>query len=151
LSLALRKPYIQPSFEKILFDSERPTIILISAVGASGKTALAENLSRETGLPILDLSKHQPVGANALTDVLTQAFDIQDISTVLGGLATGTFGVIIDGVDEGRSKTTKEAFEAFLDDIIRTVMDSQLEEAREAREAHPGLELANAVSVSKAA
>jgi hypothetical protein len=113
------KPYIKPSFEKILFDSERPTIILISAVGASGKTALAEHLSRETGLPILDLSRHQPVGANALTGLLTQAFDIQDISTVLGGLATGTFGVIIDGVDEGRSKTTKEAFEAFLDDIIR--------------------------------
>src|SRR5688572_20730053 len=61
------KPYIEPSFEKILFDSERPTVILISAVGASGKTALAEHLSRETGLPILDLNKHKPVGANALT------------------------------------------------------------------------------------
>jgi hypothetical protein len=114
------KPYIEPSFEKVLeFERERPTVILISAVGATGKTALARQLSRDTGLPIFDLSKHKPVGANTLTGLLTQAFDIKEISAVLEGLATGQYGIIIDAVDEGRSKATEEAFEAFLDDVLR--------------------------------
>jgi hypothetical protein len=53
-------------------------VILISAVGATGKTALAEQLSRETRLPILDLGKHKPVGDNTLTGLLTTAYDVKD-------------------------------------------------------------------------
>lgn len=113
------KPYIHPSFQKYIFDTEQPPIILISAVGATGKTALAENLSHDIGLPLFDLAKHKPVGDNTLTGLLTSAFEVKQISAVLEGLATGTFGVIIDGVDEGRSKTNEKAFEAFLDDIAR--------------------------------
>jgi len=116
---AKTKPYIEPSFDKIFYDAERPTVIFISAVGATGKTALAEELSRDVRLPIFDLSRHKPVGANTLTGLLTQAFDIRHISAVLEGLANGNYGIIIDGLDEGRSKATEEAFEAFLDDVIR--------------------------------
>jgi hypothetical protein len=111
--------YIEPTFTKVIYEVEKPTIILVSAVGATGKTALAEQLSRDVGLPLLDLGKHKPVGDNTLTGLLTHAFDIKDISGVLEGLARGTYGVIIDGVDEGRSKTTEKAFEAFLDDIAK--------------------------------
>src|SRR6266487_536503 len=107
------KPYIEPTFSKVLYDTERPTVILISAVGATGKTALAQQLSRDANLPILDLGKHKPVGANTLTGLLTHAFDVKDLSGVFEGLTSGSFGVIIDGIDEGRSKTTEEAFEAF--------------------------------------
>jgi len=113
------RPYIHPAFQKYIFDTEQPPIILISAVGATGKTALAENLSRDIGLPLFDLAKHKPVGDNTLTGLLTSAFEVKQISAVLEGLSTGTFGVIIDGVDEGRSKTNEKAFEAFLDDIAR--------------------------------
>jgi hypothetical protein len=112
------KPYIEPSFDEIFREAEKPTIILISAVGATGKTALAQQLSRDSNLPILDLSKHKPVGANTLTGLLTRQYDIKEISNVLEGLASGSYGIIIDGLDEGRSKTTDEAFEAFLDDIV---------------------------------
>ncbi|MBI4192465.1 MAG: hypothetical protein HY525_18250 [Betaproteobacteria bacterium] len=111
------KPYIEPTFQKVIFESEKPTIILISAVGATGKTALAEQLSRDAGLPLLDLGKHKPVGDNTLTGLLTHSFDVKDITRVLSGLSSGTYGAIIDGVDEGRSKTTEKGFEAFLDDI----------------------------------
>jgi hypothetical protein len=113
------KPYIEPTFEKVEFEIERPTILLVSAVGVTGKTALAEKLSHETNLPLLDLGKHKPVGDNTLTGLLTRAFDIKDISAVLQGLSSGSYGVIIDGIDEGRSKTTGKAFEAFLDDVAR--------------------------------
>lgn len=118
------QPYIEPTFEKVVYETERPTIILISAVGATGKSALSHQLSRDTSLPILDLGKHKPVGDNTLTGLLTHSFHMSDIGSVLEGLAAGSYGVIIDGVDEGRSKTTEEAFEAFLDDIARLCQPS---------------------------
>ncbi len=114
-----QQPYIEPSFNKELFEAERPPVILVSAVGATGKTTLAEMLSAETGLPLLNLARHKPVGDNTLTGVLTSAFRLEDLSGVFEAIVNGSFGLIIDGLDEGRSKTTSQAFEAFLDDIIR--------------------------------
>jgi hypothetical protein len=120
------KAYIEPTFESIDWPEkvERPAVILISAVGATGKTALARHLSRETNLPILDLAKHKPVGDNTLSGLLMQSFEIADMSRVLAGIASGSYGVIIDGIDEGRSKTAEKGFEAFLDDIAKLCKQS---------------------------
>src|SRR5262245_41954489 len=109
-------PYIEPRFSKIEFPKEKPSILLVSAVVASGKTTTANALSFDTQLPILDLAKHKPVGDNTLTGILTTAYPIEKVGPVLEGLHSGTHGIIIDGVDEGRSKTTEQGFEAFLDD-----------------------------------
>ena len=106
--------YIQPTIEKVMFENEKPSIILVSAVGATGKTALAKQLSIETQLPVLDLGTHRPVGGHSLTGLITESFDILTVSSVLHGLRNGTFGIIIDGIDEGRSKTTEEAFRFIL-------------------------------------
>ena len=113
--------YIEPTLTKVEFDkgNEKPTFLLISAVGASGKTMLANKLSADTGLPILDLGKHPPVADNTLTGLLTTSYPLTDLSAVFLGLREGAFGVIIDGIDEGRSKTNEKAFEAFLDDLIK--------------------------------
>ncbi|MBI2859481.1 MAG: hypothetical protein HYX90_10420 [Chloroflexi bacterium] len=119
LAQTRERPYIEPTFAKVIFDSEKPAVILISAVGATGKSTLAEVLSNQTGLPLLDLGKHKPVGADALTGLLTSAFDVDDLSNIFKGIAEESYGIIIDGVDEGRAKTTQAAFEAFLDDIVR--------------------------------
>jgi hypothetical protein len=113
------EPYIKPLFAKVEFKSERPAVMLISAVGATGKTALAQVLSHETNLPLLDLSKHKPVADNTLTGLLTSTFGVQDLSSIFESLGEGSYGVIIDSIDEGRTKTTEKAFEAFLDDIVR--------------------------------
>lgn len=120
------KAYIAPTLQKVIFEKENPTIILISAVGASGKTALAEQLSYDTQMPLLDLSKHKPVGDNTLTGLITHAFEVADLSSVFKGLETGSFGIIVDGLDEGMSKTKTEAFEAFLDDIVKICGKSQI-------------------------
>lgn len=112
-------PYIEPTFTKVEFENEKPAVILISAVGATGKSTLANVLSSQTGLPLLDLGKHKPVGADTLTGLLTSAFPVTELSRVFEGIGTGSFGVIIDGIDEGRSKTNERAFEAFLDDVFR--------------------------------
>jgi len=113
------EPYIEPVFEKVEFDGERPAVLLISAVGATGKSTLAQVLSHKTGLPLLDLSKHKPVADNTLTGLLTNTFKVEDLSGIFEAIGRGIYGVIIDGIDEGRSKTTEKAFEAFMDDIVR--------------------------------
>jgi len=111
-------PYIEPGFSKIEFPKEMPSILLVSAVAASGKTTTAHALSFDIKLPVLDLAKHKPVGDNTLTGILTSAYPIEEVGAVLEGLRKGTHAIIIDGIDEGRSKTTEEGFEAFLDDLI---------------------------------
>ncbi|ALC15319.1 hypothetical protein DSOUD_0530 [Desulfuromonas soudanensis] len=111
-------PYIEPNFSKVEFSKEKPSILLVSAVGASGKTTTACALSFDTQLPVLDLAKHKPVGDNTLTGILTSAYPIEKVGAVLEGLRAGTHGIIIDGIDEARSKTTEQGFEAFLDDLI---------------------------------
>ena len=86
---------------------------------ATGKTTLAQVLSSQIGLPLFDLARYKPVGDSTLTGLLTGGFRVEDLSRVFEGIAQGAFGVIVDGIDEGRSKTTEKAFEAFLDDIAR--------------------------------
>ena len=117
--------YIEPTIEKIMFENEKPSIILVSAVGATGKTTLARKLSGQTNLPVLDLGIHKPVGDNSLTGLITESFPIAEVSSVLQGLNDGTFGIIIDGIDEGRTKTTEKAFEAFLDDLVSLCCNSK--------------------------
>ena len=109
--------YIEPRFDKLAYDSERPSVLLISAVGVTGKTTLANVLSHDVGIPLLDLSTHKPVADNTLTGVLHKAFNTEHYSDVFAGISEGQYGVIIDAIDEGRSKTTEKGFEAFLDDI----------------------------------
>ncbi len=113
------EPYIEPNFDKVIFEQERPVVICVSAVGATGKSSLAQVLSNQTGLPLLDLGTYKPVGANSLTGILTSSFDSSDLTGIFSGLEDGSFGIIIDGIDEGRSKTTQMGFEAFLDDIVQ--------------------------------
>ena len=113
------EPYIEPTFTKNEFAAEKPPVVLVSAVGATGKSALAQVLSNRLNLPLLNLARHKPVGDNTLTGLLTTAFAVEQLSQVFQGISTGQFGVIVDGIDEGRSKTTESAFQAFLDDIVR--------------------------------
>jgi len=125
--LTRRRPrYIEPTFsKKTAFPNENPSIILVQATGASGKTTTARALSYDIEIPVLDLAKHAAVGDRTLTGVLTDAYSRNDISTVLTGFREGTYGVIIDGIDEARSKTTENSFQAFLNDILRLSMCSK--------------------------
>jgi len=114
-----KAPYIEPSFTKNEFDIEKPQVLLISAVGATGKSTLAQALSSRLNLPLLSLGRHKPVGDNTLTGLLTTSFPVDQLSAIFQSIDSGEFGIIIDGIDEGRSKTTEQAFQAFLDDIAR--------------------------------
>ena len=93
-------------------------------MGATGKTTLAQVLSHRLRLPLLSLGRHKPVGDNTLTGLLTTAFPVDQLSVIFQSISSGEYGVIIDGIDEGRSKTTEQAFQAFLDDIARLCRDA---------------------------
>lgn len=112
-------PYIEPTFTKNEFSAEKPQVLLISAVGATGKSTLAQVLSSRLKLPLFRLGEHKPVGANTLTGLLTTSFAVEHLSGIFQSLGTGEYGIIIDGIDEGRSKTNEHAFQAFLDDVAR--------------------------------
>jgi hypothetical protein len=112
-------PYIEPSFTKNQFDVEKPQVLLISAVGATGKSTLAQVLSSRLSLPLLSLGRHKAVGDNTLTGLLTTSFSVDQLSAIFQSIGGGEYGIIIDGIDEGRSKTTEQGFQAFLDDIAR--------------------------------
>ena len=116
---ARKDPYIEPTFTKSEFDVEKPNVLLISAVGATGKSTLAQVLSNRLNLPLLSLGRHKPVGDNTLTGLLTTSFPVDQLSAIFKSIDSGEYGIIIDGIDEGRSKTTELAFQAFLDDIAR--------------------------------
>ena len=119
-----KNTYVEPKFSKVeKFPVEKPAVILVSAVGASGKTTAAHALSVDTGMPILDLALHKPVGDNTLSGILMDYYP-DSISEIKQGLTEGTSGLIIDSIDEGRSKVTEEAFEAFLDDVVKRTKGS---------------------------
>lgn len=109
--------YIEPSFTKNEFETERPQVLLVSAVGATGKSTLAQILSSRLQLPLLSLASHKPVGDNTITGLLTTSFAVETLSDIFQCVRSGEFGIIIDGIDEGRSKTTEQAFHAFLDNV----------------------------------
>jgi len=121
VSANITRRYIEPSFTKAdgFFDVEQPTFLLISAVGASGKSMLSMKLSLDTGLPLLDLGLHAPVAAHAMTGLITTSYANTDLSAVFSAIKGGEFGVIIDGLDEGLSKAGEKPFEAFLDDLLQ--------------------------------
>ena len=119
ISKEQNKEFIAPDFN-VTFDEkiEEAEIILISAIGATGKSTLAKELSYHLQLPILDLYKHEAVGSNSLTGVLTKEYNIEDLSPLLDAMQKGEYLIIIDGIDEGRSKTNQASFNAFLNDIL---------------------------------
>lgn len=100
----------------------RPNILLISAVGAAGKTQLSEFMSHETGAPILDLAKHEPVGGYSFTGLLSRRYVYSDITS---RIADGKQLFIIDGLDEGLMQATREGFFSFIDDMIRFAKEAK--------------------------
>lgn len=114
--------YIPPNLSLVegsLPDQQTPKVILVSATGATGKTALALTLSAKNNIPIFDLAKYPPVAARAVTGLLFDEFEPEEGDLFRKGLYEGKNAIIIDAMDEGRVKVNENAFNAFLDDIVK--------------------------------
>ena len=98
---------------------ENVDIVLIAATGATGKSALSKYIACSLQQPIFDMGAAGPVGENSLLGMLNKNMEIGDTMTYLKDLKDGHALMIIDALDEGLLKVTSQAFESFLDEIVR--------------------------------
>lgn len=92
-------------------DVMKSPVLLVSAPGAVGKTALARQIAFSTGSVYVDLSEADPVGGNTLSGGLLRG----KLSSLW---ETEEITALIDGLDEATLKATKGGFEAFLSDVV---------------------------------
>lgn len=93
-------------------------IILIEAVGASGKTELTKHLSYRLQCPILDLGTTKVVAGNSLTGLLNKRMRREDAGRYMDYISEGKSTIIIDALDEGYMKTNNQGYLDFLDDVL---------------------------------
>ena len=117
------KRYVQPPMSQLeTCDGRTPLqdaqVVLISAPGATGKTAMSQYLSYSLSIPIFDLGNYAAVGANTIVGLLMKEVQSEDVFKYQSGLTSGKYSLIIDGLDEASIKVTQEGFEAFLNDVV---------------------------------
>ena len=102
-------------------DVEQPTvpsIIIISAAGAVGKSTLARELAVRKRAPIWDLAGAAAVGGNSVSGQMTSAFGFDAVAEVNRLLMTGGLFLIVDALDEARVKANEAGYEAFVDNLV---------------------------------
>lgn len=111
------RPFLSQVSEYSPADFDSASIILIEAVGASGKSAMSEFLSTTLSCPIIDLGKTKVVASNSLTGLLTKRMQKGDYFAFTENVSSGKSTMIIDALDEGYLKTNLQGFYDFLDDV----------------------------------
>lgn len=114
--------YVQPPMSQIpttegMTPYTEAEVILISAPGATGKTAMSEYISYILKIPILNLGEHPAVGANSISGLIMTQVAKEDVFKYHSGLSDGSCAMIIDGLDEASIHITQDSFEAFLKDV----------------------------------
>lgn len=122
--------YVQPIFSTIeQFGDEEPSfeearVILISAVGATGKSTLAEEMSCRLQCPIVNLGEAEVMGGNSLTGIIYKKMSPADGASFVEELQAGHATMILDGLDEGFQRTKTQGYFDFLDDMIGMTADN---------------------------
>lgn len=118
------KRYVQPLFSMVeqfgCTDArfEDAQIVLISAVGATGKSTLARELSCSLKCPIVDLGCAEVMAGNSLTGIIYKKLNPADGAAFVSDLQSGSATLVIDGLDEGFQRTKTQGYFDFLDDVI---------------------------------
>lgn len=100
-----------------------PSVILISAPGAVGKSTVASEIARRSGASLWDLSKFQ-VGSNSFAGTLAKTFG-PTAATIMAKLDTGDFLVVLDAIDEAAVRAGPQNMQAFLDDLVGHLKDGR--------------------------
>lgn len=103
--------YVQPIFstieqfgeEESCFEEAR--VILISAVDATGKSTLAEEMSYQLHCPIVNLGEAEVMGGNSLTGIIYKKLTPAEGASFVQELRAGNATMILDGLDEGFQRT----------------------------------------------
>lgn len=100
---------------------EDANIILIEAVGASGKSWLCERLSYDLKCPVINLGKMNVVASYSLTGIIYKTLGAQNAGNYIESIQKGKMGLVIDALDEGFQKTNTDGYFDFLNDVIDKV------------------------------
>jgi len=106
--------FVPPKLRQSAEALHSPSILLISAPGAVGKTTLAREIARHCGSPLWHLGQVN-VGHEFLTGAIARAFGDVEYSRVKCELAEGQRALVLDGLDEARLRAGEHNFEAFLE------------------------------------
>ncbi len=117
--------YIKPNFNSV-FEQEQlnSKILLFSAPGATGKSALARYISYKKKALLWDLSKDK-IANHAFTGMIVDSIGPDAFSSFTGGFQRGTSVLVIDALDEAEMISGRAALETLLIDIRRYVKDAQ--------------------------
>ena len=122
LEKKLNPAFVAPVLTKVEENStselSEARIILIEAVGATGKTELTKKMSNWLQSPIFDLGLTKVVAGNSLTGLLTKRMDLMDCFNYMAAIRDGKANIIIDALDEGCMKTNYQGYLDFLDDVL---------------------------------
>ena len=92
------KFYIMPVVEDLVQEKD-PKIIIFSAPGATGKSALARYISNAKHALLWDLSKEK-IASHSFSGMLLESLGSKEISRFMEGLTTGQATLVVDALDE---------------------------------------------------
>ena len=100
-----------------------PSVVLLSAPAAMGKSAVAKALAYELQAPLWNLSKFT-LGEGTLTGIPRRYFGGTQFNDVESRLRSGSFLYILDALDEARARPG-QGFESFLEDLCEETRDAR--------------------------
>lgn len=114
--------FIKPTLKEIICP-ENSKIILFSAPGATGKSALAKFVSFSKKALLWDLSKEK-IANHSFSGMLVESLGTKLFSDFTNGLETGDAVLIIDALDEAEMISGRVAIETLLTDLRAICMNS---------------------------
>ena len=109
------KFYIKPTLKDINIAKD-PKMLLFSAPGATGKSALAQYISRSKNALLWDLSKEK-IANHSFSGMLVESLGTKLFSEFTEGLENGTAVLVIDALDEAEMISGRIAIETLLKDL----------------------------------
>ena len=92
-----------------------PSVVVISASAAVGKTTVAQTIAYRLQAPLWDLSQFT-LGDGTFTGIPRRCFGSTAFNSVETRMRSGSFLYVLDALDEARAKSS-QGFEAFLLDL----------------------------------
>lgn len=108
--------YIPPAIE-VIHEEKDAQVMIFSAAGATGKSALAKYLAKSFKCIYWDLSKTS-VGENSFYGKLDKVLGRKNVDAFQKQMENGTAALIIDAFDEAEIRRGREDIKLFLDDIV---------------------------------
>lgn len=107
--------YIVPMLKDTVQEKDSK-LILFSAPGATGKSALAKYISRKKNALLWDLSQY-PIANHSYSGMLVEALGAKGFSCFTEGLVSGDAVLVIDALDEAEMISGRAAIETLLNDL----------------------------------